>query len=88
MIDDKHPSLKQANVILINSLMKHDSDFKFDFSTRVIAFVCDMSVEYEELCTQTYLNFYRHLGLQLEFTAGILATKDCYLELASIQSYK
>lgn len=60
--------------------MKHDSDFKFDYKTRVIAFVCEMSVEFEDLCFETYFNFYRHFGLELDFTGGILATKDCYLD--------
>lgn len=74
--------------MLINALMKHDSDFRFDFKTRVIAFVCDMSVDHEELCFETYLNFFRHFGLELEFTTGILATKDSYLDSASIQQNK
>ena len=70
---------------MINSLMKHDSDFVFEYRNRVVAFVCEMSVEFEELCFETYLNFYRHMGLEIDFTTGILATKDCYLYQQSIQ---
>lgn len=47
-----------------------------------------MSVEHEELCFEIYLNFFRHQGLDLQFSTGILATKDCYLDPQTIQSYK
>ena len=60
--------------------MKHDSEFVFEHKANTIAFVCDMSVDYEEICFETYLNFYRHKGLDLQFSTGILATKDCYMD--------
>lgn len=68
--------------------MKHDSDFHFADPVLVIAFVCDLSVENEEVALETYLNFYKHLALDLRFTLAILATQDSYLEPKNIELYK
>ena len=60
--------------------MKQDSEFVFLNSIKVIAFVCDMSVYHTELCHETYLNLFRHPNLPLDFTVGILATKESFLD--------
>jgi hypothetical protein len=57
--------ISKATVVLINQIMKHDSMFRFARPFEVIAFVCDLSVDLDALCEETYINFYRQFTLDL-----------------------
>jgi len=59
-------------------------EFEFDDSGSVIAFVCDYGNELDPLCVETYLNFCRHSNLPLNFTVGVLATKQSFYNPAGI----
>jgi hypothetical protein len=68
--------------------MRHDSNFHFSDSVLIIAFICQQAVEHEQLCAETYQNFYRQTSMELPFLVGILATQDSFLDPETVQVYK
>jgi hypothetical protein len=68
--------------------MQRDSEFRFVDTRRTIAYVADLYVEMEPDSEETYLIFCHHTPIPLDYTVGILATKDSFFNEAGVTSYK
>jgi hypothetical protein len=73
---------------VINSILVNAPEFEFEDSSSVIAFVCDLGNELDPISVETFINFCKHLNLPINFTIGILATKQSFFNPAGITSYK
>lgn len=68
--------------------MQRDPEFRFTDTRLSIAFTCDLFVEMEADSEDTFLTFCQHVPIPLDYTVGVLATKDSFFNEAGLSSYK
>jgi len=88
LFSDKNTRVNYQTIRIINSILVQAPEFDFEDSSSVIAFVCDLGNELDPLSIETFLNFCRHKNLPINFTVGILATKQSFFNPAGTTSYK
>ena len=87
-MEDKNQNIAASAVRLISEVMTQCPDHAFADVREVIAYVCDLLVEIEDLCEECYLGFCHHLPISLEYTVGILASKQSFYNELGVTNFK